>query len=50
MKSGNQHEHEATESKKYDTGVKAPCSMNIEKEPGDKDLQQQAHSQKTNRL
>jgi hypothetical protein len=43
MKSGNQHQHEAFEGKKYNAGTEAPCSMNIEKEPGDKDLQQQAH-------
>ena len=39
MKSGNQHQDETTESKKYDAGMEAPGSTNIEKEPGDKDLQ-----------
>jgi hypothetical protein len=48
MKSGNQHQDEATESKKYNAGKEAPSSTNVEKEPGDKDLQQQAHSQKAN--
>jgi hypothetical protein len=38
MKSGNQHEDETTESKKYDAGMKAPSSTNIEEKPGDKDL------------
>jgi len=48
MKSSNQHQHEATESKKYNAGMEASGSTNIEKEPGYKDLQQQTHSQKAN--
>jgi len=50
MKSGNQRQHEAFEGKKYNAGMEGPGSTNIEKEPGDKELQQQTHSQKTNRL
>jgi hypothetical protein len=50
MKGSNQRQHEAFEGKKYNASMKAPGSPNIEKEPGYKDLQQQAHSQKTNRL
>ena len=34
MKSGNQHQDEATESKKYNASMKAPGSPNIEKESG----------------
>jgi hypothetical protein len=44
MKSGNQHQDEATESKKYDASIESPAPTDVEKEPGHKDLQQQAHS------
>jgi hypothetical protein len=39
MKSGNQHQHEATESKKYNADVEAPRSTNVEEEPCREDLQ-----------
>jgi hypothetical protein len=50
MKSGNQHQHEAAEGKKYNAGIEAPGPTKIEKKPGCKDFQQQAHSQKANGL
>lgn len=50
MEGGNQHQDEATESEKHNAGMEAPRSMKIEKEPGDEDLKEQAHDQKTNRL
>jgi len=34
MKSGNQHQHEATETKKYNAGMEAPGSTNVEVKPG----------------
>ena len=39
MKGCNQQKYEATKSEKYDAGMEAPGSTNIEKEPGDKDFQ-----------
>jgi hypothetical protein len=44
MKGGNQHQHEATESKKYNAGMEGPGSSNIEEEASDKYLQEQPHS------
>jgi hypothetical protein len=44
MKSGNQHEYESTDGEKYDAGIETSGPTNIEKEPGDKDFQQQTHS------